>query len=160
MELLPLTQFLKKKFGNFQFCSVFFSKNAFFHSGGVAFADLHAYSQLWMYPYGYQHGAPPNGDVLNAISKSMIDAVYDTYGTVFKYGPIADTIYEASGSTVDYFLETTGISCPFAAELRDTGRYGFLLPADQIVPTAEETYNAYKVMAFGIIEGLCDSKQM
>ena len=53
----------------------------------------------------------------------MIDAVYDTYGTVFKYGPIADTIYEASGSTVDYFLETTGISCPFAAELRDTGRY-------------------------------------
>jgi len=125
------------------------------YSGGVAFADLHAYSQLWMYPYGYQQGAPANGDVLNAISKGIIDAVYDTHGMTYQYGPIAEVIYVASGSTVDYFLETTGISCPFAAELRDTGRYGFLLPPDQIQPTAEEMYNGYMVLFQNIIAGNC-----
>ena len=28
----------------------------------------------------------------------------------------------------------------FSMELRDTGLYGFLLPADQIIPTSEETW--------------------
>ncbi|MEQ2158662.1 hypothetical protein GOODEAATRI_014759, partial [Goodea atripinnis] len=32
----------------------------------------------------------------------------------------------------------------FAFELRDTGRYGFILPADQIIPTASETWLALK----------------
>jgi len=125
------------------------------YNGGVAFADLHAYSQLWMYPYGYQHGAPANGDTLNAISKAVVDAIYDTHGMTYQYGPIADVIYVASGSTVDYFLDTTGISCPFAAEMRDTGRYGFLLPADQIQPSAEEMYNGYMVLFQNIIAGNC-----
>jgi len=125
------------------------------YSEGVAFADLHAYSQLWMYPYGYTTGAPANGDTLNAISKGMVDAIYDTHGKTYQYGPIAEVIYVASGSTVDYFLETTGISCPFAAELRDTGRYGFLLPPEQIQPTAEEMYNGYMVLFQNIIAGNC-----
>jgi len=129
------------------------------YNGGVAFADLHAYSQLWMYPYGYQNGAPANGDLLNAISKGVIDAVFDTHGMVYQYGPIAETIYVASGSTVDYFLDTTGISCPFAAEMRDTGRYGFLLPADQIQPTAEEMYNGYMVLFQNLIAGNCPKLQ-
>jgi len=31
--------------------------------------------------------------------------------------------------------------------LRDTGRYGFLLPANQIVPSGEETFLAAATMA-------------
>lgn len=33
-----------------------------------------------------------------------------------------------------------GIKYAFSFELRDTGRYGFLLPANQIIPTAQETW--------------------
>jgi hypothetical protein len=40
-----------------------------------------------------------------------------------------------------------GITYSFTLELRDTGASGFLLPADQIVPTAEETWA-------GIIAGI------
>lgn len=32
-----------------------------------------------------------------------------------------------------------GVTLSWVLELRDTGTYGFLLPADQIIPTAEET---------------------
>ena len=36
-------------------------------------------------------------------------------------------------------------------ELRDTGRYGFILPADQIVPSGEETWAAVTTLATYII---------
>jgi hypothetical protein len=34
----------------------------------------------------------------------------------------------------------------FSWELRDTGNYGFLLPANQIIDTAEETVNSVVVI--------------
>ena len=45
----------------------------------------------------------------------------------------------ASGITVDWAYDS-GIKYSFSFELRDTGRYGFLLPASQIIPTAQETW--------------------
>lgn len=48
---------------------------------------------------------------------------------------------QADGITVDWTYEQ-GIKYSYTFELRDTGRYGFLLPADQIIPTAEETWLA------------------
>ena len=48
---------------------------------------------------------------------------------------------QASGCTVDWTYDQ-GIKYSYTFELRDTGSYGFILPADQIVPTAEETWLA------------------
>ena len=48
---------------------------------------------------------------------------------------------QASGGTIDWTYNQ-GIKYSFTFELRDTGRYGFLLPASQIVPTAQETWLA------------------
>ena len=47
----------------------------------------------------------------------------------------------ASGITVDWAYDS-GIKYSFTFELRDTGHYGFLLPATQIIPTAQETWMA------------------
>ncbi|MCS7191249.1 MAG: M14 family zinc carboxypeptidase, partial [Fimbriimonadales bacterium] len=57
-------------------------------------------------------------------------------------GPIATTIYLASGNMVDWVFGVRG-ALSFAYELRDTGQYGFLLPPDQILPTCEEVYPAF-----------------
>ena len=35
-----------------------------------------------------------------------------------------------------------GVKYAFVFELRDTGEHGFLLPKQQIIPTAEETFAA------------------
>jgi len=48
---------------------------------------------------------------------------------------------QASGGTIDWTYDQ-GIKYSYTFELRDTGRYGFILPANQIVPTAEETWLA------------------
>ncbi|XP_016121342.1 carboxypeptidase A2-like [Sinocyclocheilus grahami] len=56
--------------------------------------------------------------------------------TRYQVGSICKLIYQASGGSI-YWTCNTGIKYSFAFELRDTGFYGFLLPANQIVPTAE-----------------------
>ncbi|KAL1629030.1 hypothetical protein SLS54_001722 [Diplodia seriata] len=57
-----------------------------------------------------------------------------------EYGPICETIYQASGSSVDYSNDVVKSTYTFTAELRDTGRYGFVLPASQIRATGEEMW--------------------
>ena len=52
-----------------------------------------------------------------------------------------------SGGSKDYTYGELGIKYSFALELRDRGQYGFLLPANQIVPTAMETFEGIKAMA-------------
>jgi carboxypeptidase A1 len=49
---------------------------------------------------------------------------------------------EATGSSIDWTKSKLNVPYNFVWELRDQGRYGFLLPADQIVPTALETLDS------------------
>lgn len=48
----------------------------------------------------------------------------------------------ASGSTCDYIKGIYGKRLSYTYELRDRGRYGFLLPPNQIIPTGEETMDS------------------
>jgi len=101
--------------------------------------SIHSYAQLWMYPFGWTTNLPDNVDQLDSLAATGVSALTAVHGTKYDYGPIAVTIYPASGSTVDYGYDN-GVLLGFALELRDTGRYGFNLPADQITPTGEETW--------------------
>ena len=49
---------------------------------------------------------------------------------------------EAAGASVDYTYHGLKIKYSFGIELRDDGRYGTLLPSNQIIPNAEESYAA------------------
>ena len=46
----------------------------------------------------------------------------------------------ASGGSTDWVYDDLGVTYAFALELRDKGLHGFLLPEDQIEPTAQETW--------------------
>lgn len=48
----------------------------------------------------------------------------------------------ATGSSVDWAKAVLKFPLSYTYELRDTGRYGFILPANQIIPTAEETVDS------------------
>ncbi|ATY65742.1 carboxypeptidase A1 precursor [Cordyceps militaris] len=105
------------------------------------YIDYHSYSQLFMTPYGYSCSAlPANNAELQSLAKGAVDAMYKVYGTSFRYGPICTTIYPATGSSVDYVADVVKGDYTFTAELRDTGRYGFVLPPDQIRPSGEEAF--------------------
>jgi murein tripeptide amidase MpaA len=97
-----------------------------------------------MYPPAETYDTVPNDGTLARVSMFATGAIYDTYGSHFDYGPVATTIYPSTGSTIDYMYHTEKTPCPFAVELRDTGRYGFLLPEDQIMEVVDEMYPAYR----------------
>ncbi|KAL0481044.1 carboxypeptidase [Acrasis kona] len=106
-----------------------------------AYIDFHSYSQLWMRPWGFSRKVPAGDEAVGIVNDACGKAVYDVHGSKYTTGRIAVTIYEASGSSVDYvFAKTNALS--FAVELRDTGRQGFLLDAKNIVPTGEEVFAA------------------
>ncbi|NWV82880.1 CBPA1 Carboxypeptidase, partial [Dasyornis broadbenti] len=115
------------------------------HGNIKAFVSIHSYSQLLLYPYGYTETPAADQKELHEVSAKAVAALTSLYGTEYEYGSIITTIYRASGATVDWTYNQ-GIKYSFTFELRDTGRYGFLLPAKQIVPTAEETWLALKVI--------------
>ncbi|KFP28346.1 Carboxypeptidase A1, partial [Colius striatus] len=115
------------------------------HGNIKAFISIHSYSQLLLYPYGYTKTPVPDKDELHEVSKKAVAALSSLYGTSYKYGSIITTIYQASGGSIDWAYNQ-GIKYSFTFELRDTGRYGFLLPSSQIIPTAQETWLGLKVI--------------
>uniref|UniRef100_A0A3Q3N2E3 Carboxypeptidase A4 n=1 Tax=Mastacembelus armatus TaxID=205130 RepID=A0A3Q3N2E3_9TELE len=113
------------------------------HGNFKSFISVHAYSQLLMYPHGYSCNNVPDQPELDSVGKAAVQKLASLYGTSYKVGSICKIIYQASGGSIDWSYDV-GIKYSFAFELRDTGRYGFLLPANQIIPTAEETWLALK----------------
>ncbi|XP_047736396.1 inactive metallocarboxypeptidase ECM14 [Hyalella azteca] len=120
-------------------------------SEAAALFSIHSYSQLWMYPYGYTSDLPPDAAELDRISAIGVEALTAVHGTAYQYGPLSSTLYSAASITIDYSY-AAGITYSFTLELRDTGTYGFLLPAIEIVPTAEETWA-------GLIAGILNARQ-
>ncbi|KAM6972943.1 carboxypeptidase A1-like [Aplochiton taeniatus] len=111
------------------------------HANLKAFVSIHSYSQMLLYPYGYTNIPAKDQAELHELARKAITDLASLYGTSYTYGSIIDTIYQASGNTVDWTYNQ-GIKYSYTFELRDTGRYGFILPANQILPTAEETWLA------------------
>ncbi|XP_037308350.1 carboxypeptidase A4 [Pungitius pungitius] len=113
------------------------------HGNFKAFISVHAYSQLLMYPYGYTCKNAIHQPELDSVGRAAVQKLTSLHGTSYKVGSICNIIYQASGGSIDWSYDL-GIKYSFAFELRDTGRYGFILPANQIVPTASETWLGLK----------------
>ena len=70
-------------------------------------------------------------------------------------GCIACILYVCSGTASDWVAGELGIPYSYTMELRDTGTpYGFLLPPEQIIPTARETWAFHLTAAREIIWGV------
>jgi len=113
----------------------------------VMFIDYHAYGQLWMGPWGWTGAIPPDGDKQAAVGNIAVQAIKQNSGLTYNYGTIYNIIYPASGSSADWGYDVGGVVFSYGVELRDTGTYGFILPADQIRPQGEEIWAATVAMA-------------
>ncbi|XP_075862306.1 carboxypeptidase A5 [Microcebus murinus] len=111
------------------------------HGNFKALISIHSYSQMLMYPYGQTLEPVSNEQEMYDLAKAAVKALHKVHGIQYIFGSISNTLYLASGITVDWAYDS-GIKYAFSFELRDTGHFGFLLPATQIIPTAQETWMA------------------
>nr|XP_012292531.1 carboxypeptidase B [Aotus nancymaae] len=116
-----------------------------------AYLTIHSYSQMMLYPYSYDYKVGTNSAELNTLAKAAVKELATLHGTKYTYGPGATTIYPAAGGSDDWAYDQ-GIRYSFTFELRDKGRYGFLLPESQIQATCEETMLAVKHVASYVLE--------
>ncbi len=100
--------------------------------------DMHSYSEMVLYPFGWTPDLSPDHAAFDALAQEMRARILAYRGRNYRVGPIYTTIYPVRGGTVDYFHGDRGI-WSFSYEL-----YGnsFDPPANQIRPNAEETLPA------------------
>lgn len=110
------------------------------------FIDIHSYGQLILQPYGWTPNLPPDHNTFQMIGANMETAMESAYGMNYTHGPTYATIYPASGVTLDWAYDVGG-AWGMSFELRDTGRYGFELPANQITPASQECFAGAMVLA-------------
>ncbi|MGE3182853.1 MAG: M14 family metallopeptidase, partial [Phycisphaerae bacterium] len=109
------------------------------HPNIVAYNDIHSYSELILWPWGYAEAYTPDEAEFARIGFTMRAIIASVHGHLYTAGPIGITLYLASGGSVDWAYGSQGVM-GYSYELRDTGSFGFLLPPDQIIPTCEEIF--------------------
>jgi hypothetical protein len=114
-----------------------------FGSRLVFYLDLHSYSQFILLPYGVNYPLPEH-NVWMGVAGRAATALATRYGTRFTYGNIVDMLYVASGGSCDWVHYTFTTKLTLVYELRDRGTYGFILPANQIIPSGLEFMDSLK----------------
>jgi murein tripeptide amidase MpaA len=116
----------------------------FSHPNLVSNVDFHSFSQLILAPYGYSFTEEPaDGELMLAVAGEMADSIFDVHGKTYVPQPATD-LYQASGISIDWTYQSENVYS-FTIELRPEAPLilsKFNLPADQILPTAEEAFAA------------------
>ncbi|XP_071576058.1 carboxypeptidase B isoform X2 [Temnothorax nylanderi] len=113
-----------------------------------AYLSFHSYGQYILYPWGYDQRLPPDYRDLDLVGRQAAEAMKKAAGdnTAYTVGNSAITLYPAAGGSDDWAKALLKIKYAFTIELRDTGRYGFILPARYIIPTAKEALAAIQTI--------------
>uniref|UniRef100_A0A182Q175 Peptidase M14 domain-containing protein n=1 Tax=Anopheles farauti TaxID=69004 RepID=A0A182Q175_9DIPT len=106
--------------------------------------SIHSRGQYILLPFGYNNAprAYNYQDLMQIGQRASVD-MYKLYQKPYRVGTTADVLYVASGISVDWAFAVAGIPLSYTFELRDQGEFGFVLPAEQIVPNAEELLEAF-----------------
>jgi len=112
------------------------------------YIDWHSYSQLILGPWGWSTTVLPKDiNAQNELAKLAAEAIKSVHGKVYTYGPSGPTLYVSSGGSNDWTYGVRNVTYSYTFELRDTGRYGFVLPVSEIIPTGQESFAAVRVFA-------------
>lgn len=131
------------------------------------FLSFHSYSQLMLYPWSYTSEPAEDAELLKEIGDAAAAALERVHGTIYTVQSsfalckrnrmiisigLNIQIYflsfadEHFGTSVDWTYGVANIRASLTYEFRDTGDYGFVLPADQIIENAEEVLASMVVL--------------
>ncbi|XP_065315135.1 carboxypeptidase B-like [Gordionus sp. m RMFG-2023] len=104
----------------------------------LSYLTIHAYSQMWMYPFAYTYDNAPDHEELSDLMREAKKSAPN-----YKIGSVAQLLYAVTGSSLDWAYDDMKIKYSFVIELKDMG-HGFLLPSTKILPVASEVWTIYE----------------
>ncbi|XP_050551208.1 zinc carboxypeptidase-like isoform X1 [Spodoptera frugiperda] len=108
----------------------------------IYYLAFHSYTQLILVPYSHVNiedaWQSRNYADMYEIAIRGMDKLKAKHNTNYQVGTSGDILYYVSGSSFDWVKGAEGIPIVYLFELRDVGEYGFLLPAERIIPNNEE----------------------
>ncbi|KAF4524147.1 hypothetical protein B566_EDAN012152 [Ephemera danica] len=129
------------------------------HSGEVKmYLTLHAYSQMWLVPWGYTEEKPADYYDMYVLAEKAVEALEKTRGTDYLLGTAQELLYPSAGGSDDWAKGVAGIKYAYTVELPDTGNHGFVLPASRIEPTGQETWEGVKALTEHYIAKIAPKK--
>lgn len=116
-----------------------------------AYISMHSYSQQILFPYSYNRSKSKDHEELSLVASEAVRAIESiNKNTRYTHGSGSESLYLAPGGSDDWIYDL-GIKYSFTIELRDTGRYGFLLPERYIKPTCAEALAAISKIVWHVI---------
>ncbi|XP_026675212.1 carboxypeptidase B-like [Ceratina calcarata] len=113
-----------------------------------AYLTFHSYGQYILYPWGYDKRVPPDYADLESVGREVAVSMRkaDSASSSYTVGNSATTLYAAAGGSDDWAKAILKLKYAYTIELRDTGKFGFVLPSRYIIPTAKEALAAVMVV--------------
>jgi len=114
------------------------------HSVGVkSYWNIHAYSQLVLYPWSYTSKRAKDYAEINRVATVFADGIKKINGKRFRPGQPSRILYSVAGGSMDWTYEKLGIIYSYAPEMRPTQYepWGFRLPTRFIRPSETEFVN-------------------
>lgn len=128
------------------------------------YLSFHSYGQYMLFPFGHE-GADYSDNYYDwmEMAESAAVALFRRNQIAYQLGTTADVLCKilnvsgmiskflnslhlstdvASGVSPDWAHGVEGIPIAITYEFRDTGSHGFILPAEQIIPNAEEVLDS------------------
>lgn len=99
---------------------------------------VHSYGQKIYYPWGWTSKPTVDHEDLVRAGNAFAEAVARAGGNSYQVENSASGLYYASGATDDWSKKILNVKYAYTIELRDAGDGGFVLPASEIKPTADE----------------------
>ncbi|XP_063386547.1 carboxypeptidase B-like isoform X2 [Cydia fagiglandana] len=104
-----------------------------------AFLSFHSYGEVIIFPWGYTSDPCPSYVELLEGGTVMARAIHAVNGRTYKVGSTKDIMYYSAGTSVDWSYGSAKIPYSYMIEL-PSKQHRFLLPKDQIIPTAKEVF--------------------
>ncbi|XP_075157474.1 carboxypeptidase B isoform X2 [Haematobia irritans] len=105
-----------------------------------AFLTFHSYSQAFVYPFGYKAAKSKYAPMLQRVGNEAARLIKNKTGKHYDVGVTYKLLSIAGGGADDWAHSVLETKYVFTVELRDRGRYGFVLPPSQIMGAALEGY--------------------
>ena len=122
------------------------------HKDTIKFYNsIHAYGQQILLPFANTKQLPSNYETMKEVADMGNSALQAVHGREYEVGGIACILYPISGDSGDWALARAGVPLALGMELRG-GAHGFLLPAAQILPTAQEVWAFHRAVAEYVID--------